>query len=131
MHAVAAPDIAAIVSALQEGKAAEAEHMSRAWLSREPASEDGLLLLTMSLQLQGRPAEAADDCRERRCIDGHVTGVDALVFLHRVLRVSRRANSAVHSLASAAFAPAFFGASIRSAATPDTSGRVKRRQAFF
>jgi len=64
MHAVAAPDIAAIVSALQEGKAAEAEHMSRAWLSREPASEDGLLLLTMSLQLQGRPAEAADVCRE-------------------------------------------------------------------
>jgi len=64
MQAVAAPYIAPIVSALQEGKVAEAEQMSRAWLSREPASEDGLLLLTMSLQLQGRPAEAADVCRE-------------------------------------------------------------------
>src|SRR5579883_1392126 len=64
MQAVAAPSVADIVSALRLGKAAEAEQMSRAWLALAPGNEDALLLLTMALQLQGRPHEAADACRE-------------------------------------------------------------------
>ena len=64
MQAIAAPNVADIVSALQLGRAGEAERMSRAWLAHMPGNEDALLLLTMSLQLQGRPHEAAETCRE-------------------------------------------------------------------
>ena len=64
MQDLAVPTVADIVSALQLGRTAEAEQMTRTWLERAPGSEDALLLLTMSLQLQGRTHEAVETCRE-------------------------------------------------------------------
>lgn len=51
-------DIPTIVSALQQGRAPDAERLTRAWLAREPRSEDALILLAMSLQLQDRNDDA-------------------------------------------------------------------------
>jgi len=64
MQANAPADIATIVSALQQGRAPEAEKMTRAWLALEPANEDGLILLAMSLQLQERNVDAVQAWRD-------------------------------------------------------------------
>ena len=63
MQATASADIATIVSALQQGRALEAEQMTRAWLAQEPANEDGLILLAMCLQLQERNTDAVQAWR--------------------------------------------------------------------
>jgi tetratricopeptide (TPR) repeat protein len=64
MQANAPADIATIVSALQQGRAPEAEQMTRAWLAQEPANEDGLILLAMCLQLQERNTDAVQAWRD-------------------------------------------------------------------
>lgn len=64
MHATVSSDIAAIVSALQQGNAAVAEQLSRAWLVRDANTEDGMVLLALSLQQQERNDEAAQAWRE-------------------------------------------------------------------
>ncbi len=64
MRAIQPTDLAAIVTALQQGRATEAEHMARAWLELEPSNEDGLILLAMALQLQERNADAVQVWRE-------------------------------------------------------------------
>lgn len=58
------PTINPIVAALQSGSASEAERLARDFLSANPHSEDGLLLLSISLMQLDRPAEAVLICRE-------------------------------------------------------------------
>ena len=53
-----------IVSALNLGAPQEAERLARDYLSGQPASEDGLLLLSMSLIQQDRHGDAVSVCRE-------------------------------------------------------------------
>jgi tetratricopeptide (TPR) repeat protein len=64
MHAIATPSIETIVSALQLGNPQEAERLTRDYLAREPASEDGWILLGMCLMQQGRTDEGISTCRE-------------------------------------------------------------------
>jgi len=64
MQASAPTDIVAIVTALKQGRPAQAEQMTRAWLAVDPQNEDGLMLLAMCLQLQERNADAVQVWRE-------------------------------------------------------------------
>jgi tetratricopeptide (TPR) repeat protein len=64
MQSAVISTIEPIVSALQFGQPQEAERLARAYLAEHPANEDGLLLLSMSLIQQERPAEATMICRE-------------------------------------------------------------------
>src|SRR5215471_17712720 len=54
----AAPAVANIFSALQQGQLQLAERLAREQLRADPAHVDVLVLLGLSLQMQGRPAEA-------------------------------------------------------------------------
>lgn len=48
----------AAYQALQSGRAADAESISRQWLKSDPGGETPLLLLALSIEAQGRPREA-------------------------------------------------------------------------
>lgn len=64
MQATPPTDLGAIATALQQGRALEAEAMARTWLALEPASEDGMIVLALALQLQARNADAVQVWRE-------------------------------------------------------------------
>src|SRR5262249_46601808 len=64
MQVAPSADITAIVSALQQGRAPEAERMTRAWLDAEPGNEEGRILLALSLQLQERYSDALQAWRD-------------------------------------------------------------------
>jgi Flp pilus assembly protein TadD len=63
-NASAIPTIEPIVSALQSGRADDAERLARDFLDANPRNQDGLLLLSISLMQLERPAEATEVCRE-------------------------------------------------------------------
>lgn len=63
MSIAAALPIDAINDALQQGQPREAERLTRDFLARVPDHEDGLVLLGLCLQEQGRSAEAAEPYR--------------------------------------------------------------------
>lgn len=54
----AAPNVASIFSALQQGELQTAERLAREQLRADPGHVDVLLLLGISVQMQGRPGEA-------------------------------------------------------------------------
>jgi tetratricopeptide (TPR) repeat protein len=58
------PSINPIVAALQSDRPSDAERLAREFLSAMPDSEDGMLLLSISLMQLDRPAEAVPICRE-------------------------------------------------------------------
>ena len=62
--ASAIPTTEPIVTALQSGRADEAERLARRFVDANPRNEDGLLLLSISLLQLDRPAEAVEACRE-------------------------------------------------------------------
>ena len=64
MQSTATPTIDPIVTALQSGHPQDAERLARDYLSALPADQDGLILLSMCLMQQDRPAEATTVCRE-------------------------------------------------------------------
>ncbi|HEX3896946.1 MAG TPA: sulfotransferase [Rudaea sp.] len=64
MQSTATPTIEPIVTALQSGHPRDAERLARDYLAVLPANEDGLILLSMCLLQQDRPAEATTVCRE-------------------------------------------------------------------
>jgi tetratricopeptide (TPR) repeat protein len=64
VQSTATPTIEPIVTALQSGHPKDAERLARDYLAAVPANEDGLILLSMCLMQQERPAEAISVCRE-------------------------------------------------------------------
>ena len=64
MQSVATSTIESIVAALQLGRPQDAERLARDFLIDQPANLDGLILLSMSLMQQDRPADAVSVCRE-------------------------------------------------------------------
>ncbi len=64
MHTAAAPALDRIIVALQQGRAQEAERLTREYLAHEPDHQDALLLLGLCLQEQGRSAEAVEPYRQ-------------------------------------------------------------------
>jgi tetratricopeptide (TPR) repeat protein len=64
VQSVATSTIESIVAALQLGRPQDAERLARDYLAKQPANQDGLILLSMSLMQQDRPADATSVCRE-------------------------------------------------------------------
>ena len=64
MQSVATSTIESIVAALQLGRPQDAERLARDYLVKQPSNQDGLILLSMSLMQQDRPADATSVCRE-------------------------------------------------------------------
>lgn len=58
------PSIESIVECLQTNRLAESELRARALIGQEPGNTDAMVLLAISLLMQGRPTEAADLHRE-------------------------------------------------------------------
>ncbi len=98
-----------IVSALKRGHPQEAERLARDYLSGQPANEDGLLLLSMSLIQQDRHGDAVDVCRElTRLVPQSAIYWSNLGTVLRDVGELRAAEDAYRE--SVRLDPAFFGA---------------------
>jgi tetratricopeptide (TPR) repeat protein len=98
-----------IVSALRSGRPQDAERLARDYLTGQPANEDGLLLLSLSLMQQDRPADAVLVCRELTQLAPH----SAIYWsnLGTVLRDAGELRDAEDAYRqSIALDPRFFGA---------------------